>query len=113
MIIIQSLLQRAAQLEVDKDDLIVKLQSPDVLLIRLAPQEFPFETHKVQERILCLDGEFGLDYNDGQGNAHSVRIPQGHLASIAPGITHRFSSDSRASILTLYGDASETIAPPV
>lgn len=102
---VESLLDRAQRLGVDQDDLLSKLAAPSVLLIRLAPQEFPFETHQVQERILCLQGVFSLDHYVGDEPLRSVRVPQGSLALIPPGVTHRFSADSEAVILTLYGDA--------
>jgi quercetin dioxygenase-like cupin family protein len=107
------LVEKGRGLPIDTDEF-VYASNTTLLLIHLKPrhahgnpgalQTYPFESHKVEERIICLSGKFGMEWTNGtETTVKSVSLNQGDMAVIPPNTSHRFSADSDAVIFTING----------
>ncbi len=102
MITVTDLAVLGRSLAVDTDHLLTRLQDGAALLIHLAPPaDYPYESHKVEERIVCIQGKLNLETEAGTCYA----LLAGQMALIPPGLRHRFAADSDGVILTLFGGA--------
>jgi quercetin dioxygenase-like cupin family protein len=87
-------------LEVDKDHSLRSFERGELLLIKLKPQDYPYEVHQKPETIIAFKGQFALETKD-----NSIQVNEGESITVPPGIDHRFGSQSDALILVLFEQA--------
>lgn len=89
----------ARSLPADTDYSLGQLSSSSLVLLNLKPQPYPIELHQETERILVLQGEAGVEFDQGE-----VRLTCGALLVLPPGQHHTFSADSDAVVLAIFGE---------
>ncbi|HYE01534.1 MAG TPA: cupin domain-containing protein [Alphaproteobacteria bacterium] len=88
-------------LPVDTDHAITAKAAGPVLIIRLAPGEYPTESHKGRiETITALTGRFSIEAAGGRWD-----VAQGQCCRIPPGLEHRWGADSEAVVLVHFAEA--------
>lgn len=96
------LVERAGTLPPDREEVAGAALIGDLLLIRLEPGDYPIECHDGRiEIITALRGRFGIATEDGR----LWSIGQGQCCRIRPGLRHRWSTDSDATVLVLFSKA--------
>jgi quercetin dioxygenase-like cupin family protein len=81
----------------DRDELIAKTNEGALLLIHVPPGNYAYESHRMPEFIVCIDGE--LVMQSKAGNSTTARV--GQMIEVPPGLEHRFAPTSNAVILTM------------
>ncbi|TWC28027.1 cupin domain [Pseudomonas sp. SJZ079] len=103
---VADLIALARSLAVDTDHSLGQLSGSSLVLLNLKPQPYPVELHQETERILVLQGEAGVEFEQG-----AVRLTCGALLVVPPGQRHSFSADSDAVVLAIFGDPDAAAAP--
>ncbi|HTD03871.1 cupin domain-containing protein [Undibacterium sp.] len=86
------------QQAVDTDYLLTRIVSGSLLLLNQRPQHYPQELHKVEERIIVLQGRVGIT-----AGAHKVDAAQGQMIMVPAGLSHAYSEDSDGVVAVLFG----------
>ncbi|HLA30551.1 MAG TPA: cupin domain-containing protein [Pseudomonas sp.] len=102
---VADLIALARSLPADTDHSLGQLARSSLVLLNLKPQAYPLELHQETERILVLQGEAGVEFEQG-----AVRLVGGTLLVLPPGQRHAFSADSDAVVLAIFGEPDETAA---
>jgi hypothetical protein len=107
-ITISPLAREGRQLPADQDHLLARVGAGALLLINVPPGEYRFETHRLPEYILTLEGTLVLETD----TAERFLVKTGEMATIAPGVSHRFASDSQAVIMTIAQQPPSVASAP-
>lgn len=93
------LVKEATALPPDQEQVIGPALTGDLLLIRLAPGDYPIECHEGRTEIItALRGRFGIATEDGG----LWSVGQGQCCRIPPGLRHRWAPDSDATVLAAF-----------
>lgn len=103
---VADLINLARSLPADTDHSLGHISRSSLVLLNLKPQPYPVELHQETERILVLQGEAGVEFDQG-----AVRLASGALLVLPPGQRHTFSADSDAVVLAIFGEPDEAAAP--
>ena len=89
------------KLPADTDHLLTRTTAGALLLIHVPPGEYAYEVHRLTELIVCVDGTFIIEAEDGA----RVKAECGQMIEIPPELRHRFARESNAVIITLTQNA--------
>ncbi len=89
------------KLAADTDHLLARTTAGALLLIHVPPGEYAYEVHQRTEFIVCVDGTFMIESDNGA----RAKAEQGQMIEIPPGLRHRFAPESNAVIVTLAQNA--------
>jgi hypothetical protein len=87
----------------DRDELIAKTNEGALLLIHVPPGDYAYESHRMPEFILCVDGELVMESRAGDMCIATI----GQMIEVATGLEHRFAPTSNAVILTIAQKAPQ------
>ncbi|MBV8657231.1 MAG: cupin domain-containing protein [Burkholderiales bacterium] len=92
-----------AQLPVDTDHLLAKLDKGSLLLLNQRPQHYPWESHGVPERIIVIEGQVGIQAENGP----ALRAQLGDMLVIPAGLRHAYMPDSDGVVVVLFGGTAD------
>lgn len=87
---------------VDTDYPLAEIGQGALLLLNQRPQAYPWECHKVQERIVVIEGRTAIVTDDGQ----RVDAQAGEMIIVPAGLRHAYAEDSDGAVLVLFGGAA-------
>lgn len=88
-------------LPADTDHLLTRTTAGALVLIHVPPGEYAYEVHGLPEFIICVDGTFIIEADDGRREV----AERGQMIEIPPQLRHRFAPESNAVIITLTQSA--------
>ncbi|GGC62659.1 cupin domain-containing protein [Undibacterium terreum] len=86
------------QQPVDTDYLLTRINSGSVLLLNQRPQHYPQELHKVEERIIVLQGQVGIVAGNDRVDAAC-----GQMILVPAGLSHAYAEDSDGVVAVIFG----------
>jgi hypothetical protein len=92
------LVELGKQQPVDTDYALGAIQSGSLLLLNQRPQHYPQELHKVEERIIVLQGQVSIC-----AGAETIRAAQGQMITVPPGLAHAYGEDSDGVVAVIFG----------
>jgi mannose-6-phosphate isomerase-like protein (cupin superfamily) len=95
---VSDLVELGQRQPVDTDFLLTRLSSGSLLLLNQRPQHYPDEQHKVQERIIVLQGRVGIRSAD-----RSVDASAGQMILVPAGLSHAYTDDSDGVVAVIFG----------
>jgi quercetin dioxygenase-like cupin family protein len=96
---ILDLIEHGKALPPDQEQVVGATLTGDLLLIRLAPGDYPIECHDGRiEIITALRGQFALLTEEGR----SWSVIQGQCCRVPSGLGHRWAPDSDATVMVVF-----------
>ncbi len=86
------------QQPVDTDYLLTAISVGSLLLLNQRPQHYPQELHKVEERIIVLQGRVGIAAEE-----HRVDAVPGQMITVPAGLSHAYTEDSDGVVAVIFG----------
>ncbi|MES2070667.1 MAG: cupin domain-containing protein [Pseudomonadota bacterium] len=86
------------QQPVDTDYLLTRIAAGSLLLLNQRPQHYPQEQHKVEERIIVLQGRVGIAAGEQKADA-----AQGQMIVVPAGLSHAYTEDSDGVVAVIFG----------
>jgi quercetin dioxygenase-like cupin family protein len=99
---VHRLADKGRALPADTDHLLARTGPGALLLVHVPPGEYPYESHRMPEFIVCVAGRLVMDSEDGQ----TVEAATGDMVEIPPGLCHRFAARADAVLLTVVQQAA-------
>ncbi|WP_394780196.1 cupin domain-containing protein [Undibacterium sp.] len=86
------------QQPVDTDYLLTGISAGSLLLLNQRPQHYPQELHKVQERIIVLQGRVSII-----AGTQTVQASAGQMIVVPAGLSHAYAEDSDGVVAVIFG----------
>ncbi len=99
--VLHALPANGRNLPADTDHLLTRTTAGALVLIHVPPGDYAYEVHGLPEFIICVDGTFMIEADDGRREV----AERGQMIEIPPQLRHRFAPESNAVIITLTQSA--------